>query len=150
MRAPPPVAVDIAAPRGWRMVQALAFAAAAACVAAWGVQHLIGSGAASALAMAGAAAAAALLGGALGWRLARGSALRLAWTGQGWTCRQPAMDEALAVRPSVSLDLGGWMLLRLTPERGAVIWASVARGDAGADWHPLRAALYCAPTEPPP
>ena len=141
MRAPPPVSIDIPAPRGWRAVQALAFAAAGACLAAWGAQH-------AAWPEAGVAAAAALGAGVLaviGWRLCRGTAMRLAWTGRHWTCRSPFTAEPQPVDPVISLDLGSWMLLRLKPPQGPAVWAAIGRADAGAAWHLLRAALYAEP-----
>ena len=141
MRAPPPVSIDIPAPRGWRAVQALAFAAAGACVAAWSAQHVGWPDAQ----VAGAAALGALGLAALGWHLCRGTPMGLAWTGRQWLYRSPAAAEPVPVDPVISLDLGGWMLLRLKPPLGAVVWVAVSRGDAGAAWHLLRAALYAEP-----
>ena len=119
-------------------MQALAFAAAGASVAAWGAQHAgwPDSG------VAGAAVLGAAVVAALGWRLCRGTPMRLAWTGRQWMCRSPVTAEPGPVDPAISLDLGGWMLLCLKPPQGPAVWVAVARADAGAAWHLLRAALY--------
>jgi hypothetical protein len=92
----------------------------------------------------------------------RPPAARLTWDGASWTC------DGLPVRLQVMVDTAGsWMLLRLKPvsgmpaaamgstsdanrppdsgptSAGQTVWLAVARSDAAATWHALRAAVYC-------
>jgi hypothetical protein len=95
-------------------------------------------------------ASSALLGCAmagLGWRLTRCAPQTLRWDGQAWW-----LDEA-AQGVAVAMDLGGWLLLRLTPTGGGWLWPrylALSRAHCGAQWSGLRATLYSAHVQAPP
>ena len=79
------------------------------------------------------------LAGLVAWRAeVRRADEDLRWDGEAWSW------GGVAVRPHVALDLGGWMLLRLTPGapglRGR--WLPLSSRRAGPHWAALRAALY--------
>jgi hypothetical protein len=138
LKAAPPVSVRAGDGVAWRIVLALLPALAAGAFAAW------------LLALAGQAAwpawAVALLAGSLaGWRW-RPAAVALAWDGQRWHA------DGTPGRVHAAIDLGGWMLLKLTPEApGPVRWIAVSPREAGASMPALRAAVYSpsAPTARP-
>ncbi len=73
------------------------------------------------------------------WRDARRPPATLAWDGQDWRhADQP-------VQAGVALDLGGWMLLRLTAAGGRRVWLPLSPAGCGAAWTALRATLYATP-----
>lgn len=139
MRAPPPVSVALAAGPLWRALQALLHGLAALVLVGWLGDHLVPGPAA--WVAAGAVGALAL---AWGWRVSASRPAQLRWDGEVWTLAPPDAP----VRPEIMLDLGSWMLLKLTPagspSRWPLGWWAISRGLAGASWHPLRAALYSA------
>ena len=154
MRAPPPITVALAAGPHWRMFQALTCGLTALVLAGWAGEHLFPG-----LVAWVAAGAAGVLALAWGWRVSVSRPGRLRWDGEVWTLwlvadAQGGQDhtsdaaEAAAVRPEVMLDLGPWMLLKLSPAapsgRRAIGWWAISQGLAGASWHPFRAALYSA------
>jgi hypothetical protein len=132
VRQAPPVSV-VCRGRGWRVVQSLLYAAAAASSFAWMLQRL---GLFDALGLAAAATLVAALAGALAWRLLRSEPSSLRWDGQQWTLGADPMVLA------VMLDGAGLLLLRATDAQGRTRWLAVSRGDAGQAWHALRVAAY--------
>lgn len=80
-----------------------------------------------------------------GWCAAAAAPSRLTWDDGIWTCS--AVDDARAAPSSgwlePMIDLGVWMLLRFRsagPRRTR--WLVADATQAGAAWHPLRAALF--------
>jgi len=132
MRPAPAVAVRCGGGAGWRGLQALLFALAAGAFSAFILLHVE--------LPAWPALLSALAAGGLAWRLALEAPHELRWDGQTW-----AIDTTPG-QLAVMLDLGPALLLRLRPAaRGRARWLSVTRREAGAAWHPLRAALYSRP-----
>ena len=118
----------------------------------------------------------------VGWRYAKVDPLQLAWTGLTWQARpvsdcasaddaasdQASIQDASApvgciesgvlgpwqtCEPTLMIDLGGWMLLRLRlPGHGwlqasGMSWRAVSASQLGPwSWHGLRVALHCART----
>lgn len=74
----------------------------------------------------------------LGWCGSRHAPMQLRWDGQAWW-----LDE-VPVRPRVVIDLGGWMLLRLSATARLPRYLPLARVSCAAQWPPLRATLYTA------
>lgn len=161
MRAPPPFEMDCRETAPWRAAQAALWALAGACLGAWGVTALdaLDGPLAAALqgpapALAGVLALTAAAAG-LGWRLARPLRAHLAWTGREWVAGFAPQPAAGPAQVRLMIDLGGWLLLRVRVPGvpggpgGRARWLGVARAAAGADWHLLRAALYCPPFELP-
>jgi hypothetical protein len=121
----------------------------AAAMAAWLTARLGGTVASSAIV----AAAVACAGLAWGWRrslrLARCTSV-LQWDGAAWSLLidaastgSAAQGQALALeRVDVMMDLGGWLLLRARPARGAVRWLPMRERDVGADFRAVCRALY--------
>ena len=122
MQAPAAVSRDGRDGGAWRAVGALLHGLAAASLLAWAV-----------------APVAALVAVPLVvWMLRPRSeppAPRLAWDGRVWQ-----LDGAEA-RPQITLDLGGWMLLRVTAGR-RIHWLPLSAAASPAGWPALRAALY--------
>ena len=138
MRAPPPLTVDIPPSRGWQAVQAGLWALAGAALAAWAAGHAGVFGGPGAW---GAVALGTGLVGTLGWRLARAEPVRLSWTGERWVAACPPDAPFEPVRPVVTFDLGGGLLLRLEGEAKAVRWVAATRSRLVGDWAALRATL---------
>jgi len=143
MRPPPPVAVRAGGGPVWRGVQAALPALGVAVLKLWTLR-LAG------VPMTVAAPAALLLGSAIGawlWRREAGRTKALAWDGAAWTV------DGTPATPTITLDLGGWLLLRL--RTGPVVaagdagasglrptsWLAVCAHEAGPSWHGLRVAL---------
>jgi hypothetical protein len=84
--------------------------------------------------LAGGIGAVAAFVGRAAWPMAPG---RLRWTGQEWQLS----DGVPLRRVAVQIDVGAWMLLRLSPLGGRPRWAAVSARQAGPDWHGLRVAL---------
>ena len=148
MRAPPPFECTCADGPLWRIFQVALFALAAAALGAWTQAPDWGVG------------LAVLAGAAAGACLARPLRARLAWDGAQWQLqfeppgrgpgRAPGPGpglQATGASVQATLDLGGWMLLKLRPPGGRVRWLGVSRVSAGPAWHLLRAAVYCAPPD---
>ncbi|MEY2892496.1 MAG: hypothetical protein RJA98_2404 [Pseudomonadota bacterium] len=80
------------------------------------------------------------------WR--RHAPVQLRWDGQAWHAGPigPAGSEPWSGQLTVALDLGGWMLLRLSdpppPAEHLPAWLAAARHQQPAAWHPLRCAVY--------
>ena len=136
MRVAPPVQALSCGAGPWRSLQQALYALSAAVAAGWSAAQLGGSGTAAACA----AAAAGLLVAVLAGRRRAEAASRLAWDGAAWQL-QPPRGEALAGQPRLTIDLGGWMLVRFMPGR---FWLPLSRCDA-ADWQALRVALHAVP-----
>jgi len=140
MRSPPPVAVRTGGGPVWRGVQAALPALGLAVLKLWTLRL-------ADVPMAVAAPAALLLGSAIGtwlWRRKAWRTTALAWDGAAWTV------DGTPVTPTITLDLGGWLLLRL--RTGPVVaagalglrppsWLAVSAHEAGPSWHGLRVAL---------
>jgi hypothetical protein len=141
VRSAPAVAVHASGGAGWRGVQAVLPAWAAAASVALMAGHLEWGAMPQALAVAAASAAI----GFAAWRLASRPATRLVWDGQQW-----AADS----RPgelSVMIDLDRALLLRLVPTSGSrTLWVAVTAREAGPAWHGLRAAVYSRPSQDTP
>jgi hypothetical protein len=136
MRAAPPVSVRCHGGRAWRWLHAVLPALAAAAATLWALSW-------AEISIAIAAVCAPCVGVAVGW-LARRAAptVVLAWDGQRWTA------DGNAGALEVTIDLGGWLLLRLRPDTGGrVRWIAVSSSEAGVALHGLRAAAYARPAE---
>jgi hypothetical protein len=132
VHAAPPVRVTLGRSHGWTGFTAVVGGAAAANIMLWfGLRAQLPAALWLALAagLSGALAAAAVV-----WR---GQAPGvLGWDGQRW---QWAGREGDA---RVSIDLNGWMLLRLSARPSGGCWIAASRRRAQGDWPALRAALY--------
>jgi len=135
VRQAPPVSV-VCRGRGWRMAQALLWAAAAASITTWALQR---AGIFDTTMLVSAAALVAGLAGCLAWRLLHREPATLRWDGQQWTL------GANPVTPTVMLDLAGLLLLRTRGLQSRTHWLAATRSDAGASWHALRVAAYARP-----
>jgi hypothetical protein len=136
MRAAPALQLEIGRSPGWRAVQALIWALAAAALCAW-LAARNGNQAALGLAVAWPA-------GLFAWWRLRGCAATLRWDGAQWH-----LDD-VPVRVTVAVDLDRWLLLALRPsEGGRHQWLPATAGQAGVRWHAWRAALYSRAPEPP-
>jgi hypothetical protein len=127
MPGPAPVALDLAGDGGaWRWAVILLHGLTAASLLAWrfDVWTLV---AAFGVLVAGVGATGASAAG------------RLVWDGQVWAF------DGRSVRPTLAVDLGGWMLLQWRDEAGRRCWRPLSPARAGAAWPALRAALYGAP-----
>jgi len=142
MRVAPPVRALSCSAGPWQSMQWTLPALSLSVAAWWAGAHLWGHGA-------------WLVGGSLGLGLVAAVLARrtlatpdqhLGWDGSQWRLQWPGSDSQ-AGRVALMLDLGGWMLVRFTPEaagragRGRV-WLPLWRRDAAADWQLLRVALY--------
>ncbi len=134
MRPAPAVAVRCGGAAQWRALQALLHALAAASLAAFVLLHLEQP--------AWPALVVALVAAGAAWHLLQEAPRELRWDGQVWSL------DAAPGQLGVMIDLGPALLLRLRPTaRGGARWLAVTRREAGAAWHPLRAALYSRPPE---
>ncbi len=130
MHGPAPVSLDAAGDGGaWRWAVAGLHGLAAAALLAWRPTPWT--------------ALAALLLILLALRIWRQTpvAQRLAWDGQAWQL------DGRPVRPTVTLDLGGWMLLQLRGAGFVSSWLPLSPARAGGDWPALRAALHAVPVQ---
>ncbi len=132
MRSAPAVSVRCTGGWVWRVARAALVGVAAVSGAAWVLGH-----AAAGVDLPWALAVGGVVGLSV-WRCAPLPAVVLAWDGARWTA------DGAAVAPSVAIDAGSSMLLRLSADAG-VRWLAVAQRDAGAAWHALRVALYASP-----
>lgn len=84
----------------------------------------------------------------------RPGAVQLRWDQQCWHVGPvgPAGGEPWSGQLSVAIDLGGWMLLRLSPSPMAPwpTWLPVSRRGHRALWHALRCAVYSPPPQSAP
>jgi hypothetical protein len=95
-------------------------------------------------------AVASLLLGGLGAIAARRAlsapARQLGWDGSTWRLGRPG-GEGQPGQAALMLDLGGWMLVRFTPDpalqqaRRGACWLPLSVRDAAAAWPALRVAL---------
>jgi len=147
VRSAPAVSVRVARFDRWRTALALLWALAGAGVAATLAAH---AGAVRLHAGLGAAAM-ALAAAAASWRGSRRSPVMLSWDGRQWTVGGPlpsaspdARQDGPAVRVSVHVDLGGWLLVSLDTESIPVrrVWLPLQRAGLESHWHALRCALY--------
>jgi len=147
MRAAPPVDAALAGATAERCLIASLHALAAAVLAAWAM--LLTAPDLAPLPLAAGACLAALIAAGPGHWLARRGLPprpgRLAWDGQGWTLRPDGPALAAVV---VALDLDRWLLLRLQPHRGRLLWRVASARAAGPQWHGLRIALNMHATRP--
>jgi hypothetical protein len=119
-------------------VQSLLHAAAAAAFGHWLTRWLeVGlAGTGATMVFAGLAAWA-------GWRWSATSTWLISWSGAQWSASRVGAEARATAPPQVMLDLGHWLLLRIRPaDGGRPLWAALSRVDAGAAWHPFRAAVY--------
>ncbi len=138
MRPAAAVAVCCSGGAAWRAWCALLPALAVAALLAWLLQRME-QPAWPAAPLAGVPVA------GLAWWRARPVPVALRWDGQAWWAGEAQGDIA------VMIDLGRWLLLRhRAAAGGGARWIAVTAAEAGAAWHPLRAALYSRPTEPEP
>lgn len=143
-RTAPPLQLELVADRAaCRGIGLLVGAAFGGC-AAWIAAH---SGFESGVALAGLAA---LIFLPLAWiaaRVARRQSMQgvLTWDGTSWAVGAQPRGAAA----EVLVDLGDWLLLRLTmPADGLANsrssrWLALSRGDHEAAWHACRCAVYC-------
>lgn len=84
------------------------------------------------------AAAAALAAALAAARLETRREVELAWDGRRWSA------DGVAGSLDPMIDLGFWMLLRLTPEEHGIAarWVPLAGAGAGPPLHAFRAAVY--------
>ena len=151
MRESLTVEVDVRRFRAWRIAVILVASAAAASLATWAFSRqgmsLAASWLVAALGAAGSAWVARSLTDVAGGRL-RGA-------GGGWSFSPGASDGVVgtavddgadAVELEVAMDLGSFMLLRLSPAPGAagrrVRWLPVERAGIESRWQALRCAVY--------
>jgi hypothetical protein len=104
-------------------------------------------------------AAGSLLAGLAAAALARRHVVEpvrlLGWDGSGWSLADVG-GEPRAGQVRLMLDLGGWMLLRFSPDgagrRAAwrqATWLTMSAHGAAGTWHALRVALHAAqPAQP--
>jgi len=141
MRSAPAVSVRCSRAGAWRVFQAALPALSAAALLAWALGHLQEP-------VWPAWGLIPLVGGLAWWSFRRQTPqpLTLNWDGQCWTA------DGQEGRLDVMIDLGPWLLLRLRPldPEGQLLWIPVARAEAAAAWHALRAAVYCPAPEPTP
>jgi hypothetical protein len=143
MRPAPPLALQCAPSRAWRIGCGFIGATAAAAVSVWMAGHL--EWALPALIVLVCAAAAC--GVVLGLRIAGPSHhVEVRWDGRDWR-----VDGRIG-EVRVMLDLDRWMLLlRHRPEgRVGVRWVAVSFARGNEDLRTLRTALYSPPPEPTP
>ncbi|MBL8344019.1 MAG: hypothetical protein JNN03_01110 [Rubrivivax sp.] len=143
MRPAPPLALQCAPSRAWRLACAFIGASAGGAITAWVAGHLEWALPAF-LVFSGAAIA----GGAWFGRRIAGPLrqVEVRWDGRDWQ-----LDGSTG-ELRVMLDFDRWLLLlRHQPKaRGRVRWVALSfvRGDD--DFRALRTALYCPPPEPTP
>jgi hypothetical protein len=132
VHAAPPVRVDLGRGRGWPVFVGFCAGAAVGNTSAW---WLLREEAASPLPVG-------LLAGVVAgliafWTCYRAQAVGvLQWDGAQWQWR------GAAGQAHVTIDLGGWLLLRFEPQDGLRQWIAAAQGQADGPWPALRAALY--------
>jgi hypothetical protein len=116
--------------------------------AAWAAPHVCAMfecGATGGWAVSAAVAAGAV-GALLGARSLHAQRWRLHWRSGAWWMLPAEEPDALGAqgRALAMIDLGGWMLLRFSPDGSRCHrWFVVRRSVLGAaDWHAMRAALH--------
>ncbi len=141
MRAAPPCQFSLQRFGVWRAAVVLVAALGVATMAAW--LTLRGSPLSSPTSIAAALVAVLLV--AWGVSLARTPAVDLRWDGRTWHLGPPS-GEPVSGELSVALDLGPWMLLRLSPAaaeaRPRITWLPVQRRGLESQWHALRCTVY--------
>ena len=149
MRNAPAVSAPLDAGRPERVLIGLLYALAAAVLAYW-LQALAVLPASGWVWLADAlwVAAAGGLGALLARHALPADGHQLRWDGQAWSLclRSPAHPMAAAapiplLSVVMTLDLGGWLLLRLRPVIGGTRWQVARSACVGAAWHGLRVAL---------
>ena len=79
------------------------------------------------------------------WLASRGP-VTLHWDRQCWHCTSVVargVQEAVPGTLDVTLDLGGWMMLRFADQSGRKRrWIAVQRNGLEGQWHALRCAVY--------
>ncbi|GAB1387884.1 MAG: hypothetical protein AMXMBFR78_32910 [Rubrivivax sp.] len=132
MHAAPPVQMPCGRSARWALGATLLAACACASLGGWLAERAGIAG----LPLAAVVLGAALLAAArVGPRLARAPQRRLAWDGSTWR-----LDGA-AGWPDVTMDCGGWMLLRWRGEDARAHWLPFQPDACGASAHLARAAL---------
>ncbi len=149
MRNAPAVSAQLDAGRPEHALISLLYALSAAVLAYWlqALAVLPASGwvwLVEAFGVAGAGG----LGALLARRALPPDGHQLRWDGRAWALclRSPAKPMAatapIPLRSVVmTLDLGGWLLLRLRPVTGNTRWQVARSACVGAAWHGLRVAL---------
>jgi hypothetical protein len=143
MRPAPPLALQCAPSRSWRLACALIGAAAAAAVAAWAAEHQEWA-LPVVLALAGIAATAGALVGV--WIAGPPRRVEVGWDGRAWHVDGRVGDL------HVMLDSDRWLLLlRHRPRDGnRARWVALSFAGEGEDLRTLRTALYSPPPDPTP
>jgi hypothetical protein len=159
LRSAPPIRIAVAANRPWLVVVRLVAVSSVLTAAAWAMDRRDTAESAGyaagcwLLVLLGACAA------AWAWRAGSGPGAVLEWDGQGWSVHGPAdaggHPHGVALR--VTVDLGGWLLVRCQEqrdgrqrdgrfwERRRTWWLPLQCGADRARWHALRCALYARP-----
>lgn len=150
MHVAPPVRMNWAQDRSWRVFVTFCACAAAANAAAWAATHWQAANLTAAMV----AMLAAIAAGTVVWlRTERQDAAMdtLAWDGAVWTWSLGSLAP-VAGEVRVRIDLGAWVLLRFSPlpSAGRHVWLPVARGAAGGRWPAWRAAVYAPAPAPEP
>ena len=142
MRTAPAVAVTIHRSSRWIVFVALLAIAAIAAPLVW---VLWGESQLRWLAVAAAAA----FSGTVFMGECRRQPVALRWDRQCWHLDLSpfaAMHEEAACELTVAIDLGDWLLLRLTQRGGSRrihrSWLAIQRSSTDGDWHALRCAVY--------
>ncbi len=134
MHAAPPVRVRVRRGAAWPAFVATLAAAAAGNVTAWVLQALEWHAAWPVACVAALVAA----GAAVRWAQRLSGEGELSWDGVQWHWQgRPAQAQA-------AIDLGDWMLLRLTHVAVAPSWIAAGRAATDGPWGALRAALHAA------
>ena len=142
MHGSPPCALTVARFGAWRAaVAALALAALASLVACT-LTSPLGEGPWIRVGVAFAALATLALATSL-WRQ---PGARLRWDGLAWTVEWPASAHPVSGRLEIAIDLGSFLLLRLTPAGrsgpASVRWIPVGRAGLEHEWHAFRCAVH--------
>jgi hypothetical protein len=146
MRTAPSFVLNTLTSRGWRYGTRALCAATAGTLLLW-LLHRLQLDALTPLPTL--LAALPLLGLLItAWRLGARQPLSLGWDGAQWSWRLPPTSAPVHGDVQVCIDLGGWLLLRLTaagaraPRWPQVSWVALSEADLGGTWHGLRCALY--------
>ena len=127
----------------WRSAVFAVAATAIAAMAAWGGLALA-NGSNGSAPIAAIAAAMAILSALLAMSLARVEPGTLACSDGGWTftSRRGGVERVESGTLTVAVDLGSFLLLKLTSGDASRRWLPVQRRGLQADWHALRCAVH--------
>jgi len=140
MRVAPPVQALSCGAGPWQSTQQMLYALSVAVLAYWAGRQLLQPSLALGFGCLALALSAAWLAG----QLLRRPPCALIWDGAAWAVELPRLGRHTG-QVALMLDLGGWMLVRFTPDRppGPIaIWLPLSSRDAAASWPALRVALH--------